>query len=426
MSKTEETKNILTKQEFEDYLDSFGKDTGEFTEDELYLIGSKYKELPTSLKRWEELVKILGVDKSGENFRQWIKSKQISDGSIKKNITLISGKTIEDIDFEEFEDKVKEIKEDLYKQEIKTRDNWNAYRRIIREEARLENFKDLLKESIKDLAQLDEVSYKLEGRVDGGEGEEEIEAVLLLSDLHIGVQIDNFYNKYNVEIAKKRLNKVVEDTIKYCNMHGVTRLNVVNLGDLVHGLIHTNARLEQEIDVINQVIVASELMANALNKLQEAAPEVIYRSCTDNHSRAVADKNESVEAENFSKLIDFYLESRLVNSSIKFAHDNIDQEIGLFELLNGDKLAFAHGHHDSYNQAFQVYCGATKQFIKYICLGHFHSSKTKSFMGAKVIVNGSICGTEGYAFSKRLFGEPEQTLLLFEGENLMTVNINLK
>ena len=47
-------------------------------------------------------------------------------------------------------------------------------------------------------------------------------------------------------------------------------------------------------------------------------------------------------------------------------------------------------------------------------------------MGAKVIVNGSICGTEGYAFSKRLFGEPEQTLLLFDGENLITFNINLK
>ena len=53
------------------------------------------------------------------------------------------------------------------------------------------------------------------------------------------------------------------------------------------------------------------------------------------------------------------------------------------------------------------------------------SEKTKTFNGLKVIVNGSIVGTEQYALSKRLFSEPSQTLLIFNGNNLINVSINL-
>ena len=46
-------------------------------------------------------------------------------------------------------------------------------------------------------------------------------------------------------------------------------------------------------------------------------------------------------------------------------------------------------------------------------------------MGAKVIINGCVCGVDQYAYSKRLFGKPEQTLLIFEGNDMIDVNINL-
>lgn len=112
----------MTKKEFLEYVDSFDRDTGEFTEEELYAIGTQYKELPVSEKNWEELVKILGVNKTGENFRTWIKSRQYADGTIKKNIQLLSGQTVEDLSFPEAEEKIEEIKRDLYKQQVKTRD----------------------------------------------------------------------------------------------------------------------------------------------------------------------------------------------------------------------------------------------------------------------------------------------------------------
>ena len=79
----------MTKKEFIEYVDGFGKEAGEFTDDELYQIGVKHKELPLSEKNWDELVKLLGVDKKGEAFRTWIKEKQREEGTLPKNKKMI-------------------------------------------------------------------------------------------------------------------------------------------------------------------------------------------------------------------------------------------------------------------------------------------------------------------------------------------------
>ena len=108
------------------------------------------------------------------------------------------------------------------------------------------------------------------------------------------------------------------------------------------------------------------------------------------------------------------------------SNDNLDDSLGVFELLNGKKFAFAHGHLENYNASFQNLVGATREFIDYIAMGHFHSEKMKTFQGAKVYVNGSIVGTEQYALSKRLFSKPCQTLLIFdEFGNELNISINL-
>lgn len=410
---------MITKDDFNKFLDEFNKEAGEFTDEELYSIGCKYKELPTSQKRWDELVKTLGVERTGEQFRQWIKSKQYVDGSIKTNVHLISGQTVDGLTFPEFEEKTEEIKRELYKQQVKTRDVWNGYRATLRNDARTENFIDGLYQAIEKIEPLEKIEHHFEER-------EDKEAVMLISDLHLGVKVDAFYNKYDLEIAKQRVQKYVDYTINYCRLNRVRRLNVLNLGDLISGHIHVTGRIEQEINLIEQITNACEIMANTLNQLQEAAPEVLYRSVTDNHSRAIPSYKDNIEAENFNKIIDFYLEARLKDSDIEFTHDNLDDEVGMFELLSGKKILFVHGHHDAYNQISQNWFGATKQYIDYIVLGHYHNSKVKTFQGTKVIVNGSIVGTESYAYSKRLFGDPEQSLLLFDGDTLSINYVNLR
>ena len=414
----------ITKKEFNEFLDGFNKEPGEYTDQEMYEIGMKYKSLPTSEKRWNELATTLGAkdkdgnQKSGETFRIWLKDKQLAAGTLEKNPKVLSDKTVEELEFDDFKEETAAIKRDLYIQQTKTRDTWNAYRRTLRDEARIQSLKDTIKEAVSELKELPKARYEGEERTDN-------EAILLFSDLHIGVQVDDFYNSYNVNEARRRVDKLVKDTVALCKRNHVRRLNFLNLGDAIHGIIHVTARLEEELDVVQQVMVASEIIADALNELQEAAPEVIYRSCTDNHARVMADLKQQKEKENFGKLIDFYLKERLKGTRIRFEESPLNEEIGMFELLNGKTVVFSHGHHDSINQSMQSMVGATHKYIDYVLMGHYHSPKQKVFEGCNVIVNSSIVGPEQYAFSKRLFGKASQKLLIFEGINLYNMDIYL-
>lgn len=424
----------MTERDFWDKIDSIDVDSredGRYTNDEIYEIGCEFINLTGSEKRsiggWDKLLEILKpVDKngdamkSGEELRLWIKNKRLSNGELVKNVKMLSGRTINDLTFDEFEEKTEEIKRDLYKQTVKNRDTLNSYRRTLRDEARIEDIKDLIKESIGNLTQYEKINYDTDAYEDL-----DTEAIMLLSDLHIGMEINNFYNKYNIEIAKKRMAEYVNKVIKHCRRNYVKTLNVMNLGDLIHGIIHVTCRIESQVDVIEQVMTAAEILADALNELQKAAPNIVYRSCSDNHARVIADLKQHIEKENFGKLIDFYLKARLKNTNIIFAEDNLDDDISMFSLSNGKKVIGVHGHRENVNTVVQGFLGATKQFVDYVVMGHYHESKMKGFQGAKVFINGSICGSDQFAQSHRLYGSAEQTLLIFENNTVSAHYINL-
>ena len=410
----------MTRIELNNLIASFNKQPGEYTEDELLEIGKAHRSLPQEEKNWNSLAEELGLDKSGNGFRCWVKNRMYKEGTIIPkalgNKKLIENSTTDNIEFN-----INAQLEELYKEQVRTRDVYNAYRRGLREEARIESLKDCIRDTVKDLKGLKTIEY---GPITPMTLDKE--AILMFSDLHIGVECNNFYNAYNTDIAIERINKLVADTITYCRINHVKKLHILNLGDLIHGIIHTSARIEQEMDVVKQVMVAAELVANMLNSLQQAAPEIIYRSVLDNHSRVIANKNDHIELENLNKIIDWFVQERLKATNIKFMFDNLDAGLGKFTLNNGKKVVFAHGHQDNINTALQGYIGATKEFIDYILLAHYHSEKVKAFQGCKVIVNGSIVGTEQYALSKRLFNEPSQILLISDRDNLINISINLK
>ena len=308
---------------------------------------------------------------------------------------------------------------DMYKQKTKLKDLLNDYRRLIREEARLEELKDCIQSAAKTVPTYIAKSCSRPVKRNSKE------AILLLSDWHIGAEVSNFYNTYNSKIAGLELEHLVEEVKNYCNKFDIDRLNILNMGDLIHGGIHTNARIGQEFDVITQVEVAGQLLYKCLSELESAAPSVTYRSCSDNHSRFMANKSEHIEKEYFGRLIDWWLEAKLWQGghNIELINDNLDFGLGKFELLNGKKVMFAHGHEDPINQAYQNFTGAAREFIDYILLAHFHNPKEKNFQDARVIVNGSLVGTEQYALSKRLFTTPCQKLLIFD-DNFVDITLN--
>lgn len=407
----------MTLNDMDTYLKSFNRKPGEYTEDEILEICLNYRLIQSSKKNWQHLADTLGINKSGSALRNWA----YRQNKIKEELENLRNDVKQEVK-EAKNQKINSISDfaTLYKEKTQIRDIWNAYRTNLRHEARLERLNDTIKEIVSELKKLEPYTY-----VKTSSKPCHAEAIMLFSDLHIGVTCNNFYNTYNIKIARKRVSKYVEKTINYCKENDVKVLNVCNLGDCIHGITHTNARVQQETDAITQTMIAGEIIAQALNRLQEAAPIVTYRSCLDNHSRLMSNKEDNIECENLGRLIDWYLESRLADTKITFMKDNIDSSIGKFKLLNNKIVVFSHGHEDSKNQCFQNYVGATKEYIDYILLGHFHSGQMKQYQSAKVFINGSVVGTEDYALHKRLFSEPEQTLLIFKDDDVISYNINL-
>ena len=413
-----------------DAIDIDSREDGRFTEDEMYDIGCAFIEMNNSQKRefggWDKLVEILQpLDKfgdpmiKGDTFRQWIKGRRYAKDEMIHNEHMLSGKNIDDISFAEFEEKTEELKQSLYKQQIKTRDVMNGYRRSLRDEARVESFRDELVSAIKGVEKLPKVSFKPQK-----DEERSSEACLCLSDWHWGTYTTNFKQTVNSEILRARLSEVVDNAIKYCKKFNVEILHVLGLSDFIAGYIHNTIRIEQQMDVASQVIESSEALAEILNILQSAAPIVYYHQVTGNHDRMIANKNDAIERESFCKITWWYLKERLKNSNIIFADNGLDESLGVFTLKDGRVCCYEHGHLGSKQSSFQNMCAATQTFVSFVFLAHYHSSSARDYQGCRVFVNASLVGTEEYAVSKRLFSEPSQKMVIFEEDgNIVDIDI---
>ena len=144
----------MTKKEFIELINSLDETLIENRdEDMLYFIGSKHKEVDLGSRNWTELNQLLNYPfKDGESYRCWVKSKAASRGELKENPCVIkTGKTVSQMEKEELEKAFEEKQRDLYKQQVKTRDIVNEYRKTIREQGR---FEVLCEELIKSMAEM--------------------------------------------------------------------------------------------------------------------------------------------------------------------------------------------------------------------------------------------------------------------------------
>lgn len=314
------------------------------------------------------------------------------------------------------EEVVDEKFEELYKQQVKTADKMRQYRALLREDARVENIVDEIKREIR---KLEPINFTHKDRYVSSK-----EAVNLIGDWHIGAKIDNFFGKYSMEIGKNRANKMCDDIISYVDKFEIETLHVINLGDMIeNGAIHISTRVMQEEDAVRQIMYLSEILSVYLTKLSEVC-NVEYYSTLDNHSRTNAKFTDNIAKESFVYLIDWYLQERLKdNVRINFNSNMIDDSIGYFETM-GKKIMFTHGNFGKMNTSIQDLALGTGIIPDFVCMGHFHVPKMKDFHGKKLIVNGCMSGVSQYALDNRMFGKPSQTLLMFDGENEINLQIN--
>lgn len=242
---------------------------------------------------------------------------------------------------------------------------------------------------------------------------------LLISDWHVGIEIDNYFNKYNVDIAKERVAKLLEKTIKWIKFYDIKKLNVLNLGDLIAGRIHYTIRLQSRIDVIEQTMVVSEILAEFLTDLSKYV-EIDYYDCVDNHSRVEPNKKEALSLETFCRITTWYLLERLKNNENIAIHPNNEygEDIISFNEM-GYSIAGVHGDKDKPNEIINNISRLTQTTYDLIVSAHLHHLVTNEDNYTNLVSNGSLMGTDVYAKDLRKSSPPSQTFIYSTEENIV-------
>ena len=296
-------------------------------------------------------------------------------------------------------------------------DQRREFNKLLAQEGRRDHIYDSLAVAATNL--MNSIGVLFDDKYYDGALSEGNEAVLVFSDWHYGMKTHNVFNSYNVDICKQRVANTVDEAIKRIRLHGCSKLHIVVLGDLCHGAIHIGARVASDELVCEQLMQASEILAQAVLKLSQYVGQTFVYTTYGNHARTVQNKHDSIHRDNMERIVPWWLTQRFQ------MHDNIivvPESENEFVFINacGHDICAAHGDLDSVKcsprllaTVFQKKYGKD---IEYILLGDKHHRESFNELGITATICGSLCGTDDYANDKRLYSHPEQLLLIVSPE----------
>lgn len=319
---------------------------------------------------------------------------------------------------QELVDELEGKKVELQKERYKLQDQRRQYHSLVRTEARWEVLVDSIKDEIAKLPALNWHSHRHYLTFSGNE------ASLLLSDWHIGTEIDTPHNTFNLKVAQERIDKLKHDTIKHCKLNSVETLHVNIAGDMISGVIHVTTRILNQENVVSQVMTCSELLSRLINDLAIEIPSVNINYTIGNHGRVSANVKESLDSENFEYLILEFLKLRLKDTkNIRFNESKVDKEIVTYKVF-GETIALVHGHREKKpfdsTKELSAFLG---EKVDTVMMGHFHNFAVRN----NVVVNGCLSGSDEYANNLRFNNAPSQVLMIhFRDGNKALYEIILK
>ena len=355
---------------------------------------------------WEDICDILDLDINPHELRKRSYGIKAYDDYLKnKSISQMSNDIQNDID-----EKLIELK----KERVKLNDLRTQVNKGLREQARYEDLLELLKVEIRNLSNEKPLVNKTNPILDSVIHRNE--CVLVLSDLHYGIEIDNSWNKFNSDIAKDRMNHMVNNTIKYGRLHGCNMCHVLITGDLVNNNIHLTSRLSNRENIAKQTIGVSELISEAVYRLSKEFRYVTLSICDGNHDRIYPNKSDNDYNDSFIHIIREFIKLRCININNLIIQDN-KHGSEIIELnVCGKKIIGLHGDKIP---AKATIPRLTTMFgkVDYVIRGHVHNSSQDSFGDSKLITVSSFSGMDEYAKHLGLSSRPSQKILVLSTEN---------
>ena len=348
---------------------------------------------------WEDLARI---------FNQELGKNQCSSAYRKpyQNAQRYRDEVFSAEDDAEILQKIREEKQELYKARTLLRDERNEFNKRLREDARKQGFLQNLTAALVDVAPICVTPRE-------AEADKKVELVACLSDLHAGLTTVNSENVYDENILHDRLEQYAIELCRIQERHHACRLVLALMGDQISGSIHAALVGQNSMNTTRQLKLVCKEITEFIRVVADRFPKVDIFSISGNHSRINPKKEDNLPGDNLDSLIPFYLDAVFAGSPSVEVHSDayFGEYIQEFSSCSW-RFVVMHGDLDTPDRAVFNATKVTGTIPDVILIGHRHNSSMLTEGKTRVVQTGCICGTDDYAYNKRLFAPPEQSVLV--------------
>ena len=308
----------------------------------------------------------------------------------------------------------------LAKQKQRFQDLNRIERKSFREDARLENaLVEYNKELIK-LLKKESVEVKLK------KNKHTSEAVMVvqIADTHFNELVELESNKYDFNIASKRLQKYAHKAKEYAKFHKANKILVAISGDLLNSDRRLDEKLAQATNRAKATFLSVHLLKHFIMDLNEVS-EVQVCCVTGNESRVNEDLGwiDIVCSDSYDFSIFEML--RLLLPNINFIRGNA---LELVVEVNGKNMLVVHGHQlgkMDVNQTGKIISkyAAKGVIIDFIICGHLHETMIRD----NIARSASLVGGNAYSENAlNLAGTAAQNIYCFTNDGRHDIRIDLQ
>ena len=368
-------------------------------------VGKLNKELPYVDMGWGEIVDYLELDMHPDNLRKMAYGyKQYYDYLQERE-----NNNMDSDEMQKINNKIIELK----KERTRLADLRTEINKQTREQARFEQVLEMISDNIDKLAKAKPLKNDKAIRiVENGRKE----CLICLSDLHYGIKIENEWNKFDSDIAKSRMDYIVDKAIEFGKLHNCDIANIIITGDVVNNNNHLSSRMSNRECIAEQVVGVSELISNAIQKLSNSFAYVSISMCEGNHDRIYANKSDNDYNDSFIHIIRSYIKARIENlNNVIFTDNKHGNDIVEINVCN-KKIVAVHGDKISQKNLIPRLSSMFGK-IDYVIRGHVHTPQSETFGESTLVTVGTFSGVDMYARQLGLICRPSQKIIILSSNN---------
>ena len=308
----------------------------------------------------------------------------------------------------------------LAKQKQKFQDLNRIERKAFREDSRQENALIEYNTEIIKLLKRESLNTKLSKKKHNTEAA----IVVQIADTHFNELVELESNKYDFDIASKRLQKYAYKVKEYVKFHKANKVLIAITGDLINSDRRLDEKLSMATNRAKSTFLGVHLLKHFILDINEIA-EVQVCCVTGNESRVNFELGwvDMVASDNYDFTIFEML--RLLLPDINFLRGDA---LELVVEINGKNMLVVHGHQLGRMQSNEVGKVISKYsakgvIIDFIICGHLHETMIRD----NIARSASLVGSNAYSENAlNLSGTAAQNIYCFTDDGRHDIRIDLQ